>query len=92
MAPTTRSDIHFESCNDDSNDPFRIRWLIEERFEILAFVQEHGDEGGAPEADEDPFHDCAREVPDEFSDAGEGFLRVVAEEGGEAGEEGEDCC
>lgn len=84
--------LHFDSCNDGGDDPLRIRWPIEEELEILALVQEHGDEGCGPEADEDPFHDCAGEVEDASSGAGVGFLGVVAEEGGEADEDGEDCC
>jgi hypothetical protein len=69
--------IHFNSSHDGGNDPFRIRWRREEESEILTFVQEHGDEGGGPEADEDPFCDCAGEVEEEGAAVGEGFgLRV----------------
>lgn len=84
--------LHFDSSKNGGDNPLHIRWLIEEELEILALSQEHGDEGCGPEADEDPFHDCAGEVEDESSGAGAGFLGVVAEEGGQAGEEGEDCC
>lgn len=47
--------LHLNSRKDGGDDPLGIRWLIEEEFEILTFVQEHGDEGCGPEADEDPF-------------------------------------
>lgn len=57
--------------------------MLEQEPEILAFVQEHGDEGGGPEADEYPFEDRAHEVQDEFRDRGRREFGVVAEEGGE---------
>ena len=43
-------------------DPLDIWWSMEEEPEILAFGQQHGDEGGAPEGEEDEFAEDAGEV------------------------------